>query len=157
MAAQTHEARRPPPQYSHSHYLLVGLALAGLWLLNRDKSLLYHAMQMLAIMGALTALQIVLRLRAGIAPAYARLITAKLVLVALALAGEWLLAPATSRSNAIVATGLVILVTALGPVLDRLATHQATLATAPDQAYLSALNPADDAQPGRKDESHATH
>ena len=42
---------------------------------------------------------------------------------------EWLLAPAIPQSNAIVAAGLVVLVTALGPGLDRLATNHATPAT----------------------------
>jgi hypothetical protein len=112
-----------------------------LWLLNRDKSLLDHALQMLAVMSVLIVLQIVLRRRGGEAPAspraYARLIGAKLVLVALAVGAEWLLAPVAPRSNAIVAAGLVALVTALGPILDRRATNQATPATGPDRAYLS--------------------
>jgi hypothetical protein len=136
--AQTPNPRRRPPtltaqaaQQTRIHYLIVGLAIAGLWLLNRDKSLLYHGVQMLAVMSVLTVLQIVLRRRAGQAPAYARLVGAKLVLVALAVGGEWLLAPETPRSNAIVAIGLVVLVTALGPILDRLATNRATRATGP--------------------------
>jgi hypothetical protein len=141
-------ARRRSPQFSHRHYLLVGLALAGLWLLSCDKSLLFHAVQMLAVMGALTVLQIVLRLRADEAPAYTRLIVAKLVLIGLAVGGEWLLAPETGQSNTIIAIGLVVLVTVLGPVLDRLAANQ---------AYLSAPATPADVRPGRKDESHATH
>jgi hypothetical protein len=92
---------------ARSHYLIAGLAIGGLSLLNRDKSLLYHALQMLAVMSVLTVLQIVLRRRGDEAPAspsaYARLIGAKLVLVALAVGAEWLLAPVTPRSNAIVA------------------------------------------------------
>jgi hypothetical protein len=105
--------------------------LAGLWLLNRDKSLLFHAVQMLALMSVLTVLQIVLSPHAGEVPPYARLIVAKLVLVALAVGGEWLLAPETSRSNAIVAVGLVVLIAALGPALDRLAIRRATSTTRP--------------------------
>jgi len=124
-------------QYSHTHYLVIGLALAGLWLLNRDKSLLFHAVQMLIVMGALTGLQIVLRHRAGIVPAYTRLIVAKLVLVGLAVAFEWLLEPETSRSNAVVAGFLVVLVTALGPRLDRLAADRATLRGAAGQPLAS--------------------
>ena len=146
--ADTREPRRRSPQFSHRHYLLVGLALAGLWLLSRDKSLPFHAVQMLAVMGALTVLQIVLRLRVGEAPAYARLIVAKLVLVGLAVGGEWLLAPETSQSNTIIAIGLVVLVTVLGPVLDRLAANR---------AFLSAPATSADVRRGRKDESHATH
>jgi hypothetical protein len=42
-------------QQPRGHYLIAGLAVAGLWLLNGDKSLLYHAVQMLAVMSALTA------------------------------------------------------------------------------------------------------
>jgi len=116
-------------EYGHIHYLIVGLALAALWLISRDRSLLFHAVQMLAVMSVLTGLQIVLRLRAGERPAYTRLIVAKLVLVALAVGFEWLLAPETSRSNAIVAVFLVVLVTALGPPLDRLAANRARART----------------------------
>src|SRR5204862_5700480 len=64
--ARTHEPRRPPtraarvPKQPRSSYLITGLALGGLWLLNRDKSLLYHAVQMTALMSVLTAVQIVL-------------------------------------------------------------------------------------------------
>lgn len=122
-----------------SHYLIAGLAVGGLWLLNGDKSLLYHAVQMLAVMSVLTVLQIVLDRRHGVAPAYARLIGAKLGLVALAVCAEWLLAPVTSRSNTIVAVGLVVLITAVGPALDRLAARRAKAkaATGPDQAHRS--------------------
>jgi hypothetical protein len=120
-----------------SHYLIVGLALAGLWLLNRDKSLLFHAVQMLIVMSVLTGLQIVLDHRHGKAPAYARLISAKLVLVAVAVGAEWLLAPVTTRSNTIVAVGLVVLITAAGPALDRLAARRAKAraVTGPNQAH----------------------
>jgi hypothetical protein len=149
--AQTREPRRPPThtapaaKQSRSHYLITGLAIAALWLLNRDKSLLYHAVQMTAVMSVLTVLQIVLRRRSGGAPAppsayarlFARLLGAKLVLVAAGVSAEWLLAPMTPRSNAIVAAVLVVLVTALGPVVDRRATNQATPATGPDQASLA--------------------
>ena len=137
--ADTRVVGRPPThaprvvQYSHTHYLIVGLALAALWLFSRDKSLLFHAVQMLAVMGALTVLQIVLRRHAGDVPAYTRLIVAKLVLVALAVGGEWLLARVTSRSNAIVAVGLVVLVTSLGPALDRVAARRAASRTAVDR------------------------
>src|SRR5205809_6394208 len=96
----------------HGHYLIVGLAVGGLWLLNGDKSLLYHAVQMLIVMSVLTGLQIVLERRHGGTPAYIRLIGAKLALVAVAVGAEWLLAPVTSRSNTIVAAGLVVLITA---------------------------------------------
>src|SRR2546423_15073761 len=51
-----------------SHYLIAGLAVAGLWLLNGDKSLLYHAVQMLIVMSVLTGLQIVLDRRHGKTP-----------------------------------------------------------------------------------------
>jgi hypothetical protein len=135
---------------THSHYLIVGLALAGLWLLSRDKSLLFHAVQMLAVMSALTVLQIVLRHHAGEALPYVRLITAKLVLVGLAVGGEWLLAPETSRSNAIVAVGLVVLVTALGPILDRLAASRATPATGPDEAHRSSRNTGNGPEPSTR-------
>jgi hypothetical protein len=49
--------RRPPPptvqaaKQTRIHYLIVGLAVGGLWLLDRDKSLLYHAVQMTAAAG----------------------------------------------------------------------------------------------------------
>jgi hypothetical protein len=153
--AQTRESRRRPPTHTAqaakqigSHYLvplIAGLAVGGLWLLNRDKSLLYHAVQMTALMSVLTVVQVVLDRRGGRAPAspgayarlFGRLLGSKLVLVAVAVGAEWLLAPRTSRSNAIVAAGLVVWVTALGPVLDRLATNQAKPATGPDQAHLA--------------------
>lgn len=131
MAEATEMRRRPPThpvrvvQYSHTHYLIVGLALATLWVLSRDRSLLFHAVQMLGLMSVLTALQIVLRRRAGMVPAYFRLIAAKLVLVALAVGAGWLLARETSRSNAIVAAGLVVLITVVGPLLDRVAARRA--------------------------------
>lgn len=135
--ADTHEAGRRSAtsatqvaQYSHTHYLIVGVALAALWWFSRDLSLLYHALQMLGVMSVLTAVQIVLRRHVGEAVPYLRLIAAKLVLVALAVCSEWLLSPATDQSNAIVAAGLVVLVTALGPVLDRLAARRATSTTA---------------------------
>jgi len=108
-----------------SRYLTAGLVVGGLWLLNGDKSLLYHAIQMLIVMGVLTGLQIVLDRRRGATPAYFRLISAKLVLIAVAVGAEWLLAQATSRSNTIVAIGLVVLVTTAGPALDRLAARRA--------------------------------
>jgi hypothetical protein len=156
--ARTRERRRRSPAHAahvpkqpRSYYLITGLAVGALWLLNRDKSLLYHAAQMTAVMSALTGVQIVLgqimlRRRGGGAPASAgayarllgRLLGAKLVLVAVAVAAEWLLAPMTPRSNGIVAAGLVVLVTALGPVADRGATYHATPATGPDQASLAA-------------------
>ena len=121
LRARTARAARQP----RGHYLIAGLAVGGLWLLNEDKSLLYHAVQMLIVMSVLTGLQVVLDRRHGAAPAYARLIIAKLVLVAAAVSAEWLLAPVTSRSNIIVAAGSVVLVTAAGPALDRLAARRA--------------------------------
>jgi hypothetical protein len=128
----THAAQTA--QYSHAHYLIIGLVLGGLWILNRDKSLLFHAVQMLVVMSLFTGVQIVLRRRAREVLPYTRLVVPKLVLVALAVGAEWLLASVTSRSNAIVAVGLVVLVTALGPVLDRLAARRAAAARAPGQA-----------------------
>jgi hypothetical protein len=53
-----------------------------------------------------------------------------LVAVAVAVGAEWLLDPVTPRSNGIVAAGLVVLVTALGPLLDSCATNQAMPAMA---------------------------
>jgi hypothetical protein len=99
--------------------------------------------------------QIALRRRGGGAPAspsayarlFGRLLSPKLALVAVGVGAEWLLAPMTPRSNAIVAGGLAVLVTALGPVVDRRATNQATPATGPDQASLSAVST-------RKDYTH---
>jgi hypothetical protein len=120
-------------QYSHAHYLLIGLVLGGLWILNRDKSLLFHAVQMLVVMSLFTGVQIVLRRRAREVLPYIRLVVPKLVLVALAVGAEWLLASVTSRSNAIVAVALVVLVTAVGPVLD-LAAKRAGAARGPGQA-----------------------
>jgi hypothetical protein len=147
---EIHKRRRLPERMARaakqprSHYLIAGLAVGGLWLLNGDKSLLYHAVQMLAVMSVLTVLQIVLDRRHGGTPAYARLIGAKLGLVAVAVGAEWLLAPVTSRSNTIVAVGLVVLITAVGPVLDRIAARRAKAkaATGPDQADRSSGSPA---------------
>ena len=112
LMAQTREPRRRPPtptaqaaKQTRIQYLIAGLAIAGLWLLNRDKSLLYHAVQMTALMSVLTALQIVLQIvlrrRGGEAPAppsadariFGRLLGAELVLVAAGVGAEWLLAP----------------------------------------------------------------
>lgn len=126
-------------QQPRGHYLIAGLAVAGLWLLNGDKSLLYHAVQMLAVMSVLTGLQIVAGRHHGKTPAYARLIGAKLALVAVAVGAQWLLAPVTSRSNTIIAIGLVVLITAAGPRLDRLAARRAKAkaATRSDQAHRS--------------------
>jgi len=121
LSARTARAAKQP----RSHYLIAGLAVAGLWLLNSNKSLLYHAVQMLIVMSVLTGLQIVLDRRHGETPAYVRLISAKLVLVAVAVGAQWLLTPVTSESNTIVAAGLVVLVTAAGPALDRLAARRA--------------------------------
>jgi hypothetical protein len=122
-----------------SHYLVAGLAVAGLWLLNGDKSLLYHAAQMLIVRSGLTGLQIVLDRHHRETTPYVRLISAKLVLVAVAVGAEWLLAPVTSESNTIVAIGLVVLITAAGPRLDRLAARRAKAkaATRPAQARSS--------------------
>jgi len=135
LSARTARAAKQP----HAHYLIAGLAVAGLWLLNGDKSLLYHAVQMLIVMSALTGLQIVLGRRHGETPAYIRLISAKLVLVAVAVGAEWLLARVTSWSNTIVAAGLVVLITAAGPALDRLAARRAKAraATRSGQAHRS--------------------
>jgi len=135
LLARTARAGRQP----RTHYLIAGLAVAGLWLLNGDKSLLYHAVQMLIVMSVLTGLQIVLDRRHGERPAYIRLITAKLVLVAVAVGAGGLLAPVTSQSNIIVAAGLVVLITAAGPALDRLAARRAKARAAarPDQANRS--------------------
>src|SRR5215469_15362 len=119
-------ARTEGPRGSSTFtYLIVGLAVAGLWLLNRGRSPLFHAIQMLSVMSVLTGLQIVLDRRHGGTPAYARLIIAKLVLVAVAVGAGWLLAPVTSQSDIIVAVGLVVLITAAGPALDRLAARRA--------------------------------
>ena len=147
----------------YGHYLIAGLAVAGLWLLNGGKSLLYHAVQMLVVMSVLTLLQIVADRRHGKLPAYIRLISAKLVLVAVAVGAGWLLGPVTSQSNAIVATGLVVLITAAGPALDRLAARRAKAkaATRPDHAHRpsgppaagSAHSPADPARFGRASRS----
>ena len=120
-------------QYSHTHYLMIGVVLGGLWILNRDKSLLFHAAQMLVVMSLFTGVQIVLRRHAREALPYARLVVPKLVLVALAVGAEWLLESVTSRSNAIVAVALVAVVTALGPVLDRVAARRAATARGPGQ------------------------
>src|SRR5215470_57528 len=132
LLARTVRAAKQP----RSHYLIAGLAVAGLWLLNGDKSVLYHAVQMLIVMSVLTGLQIVIDRHHGQAPAYVRLISAKLVLVAVAAGAEWLLAPLTSSSNTIIAVGLVVLITAAGPALDRLAARraEAKAATRADQA-----------------------
>jgi hypothetical protein len=140
LSARTARAAEQP----RGHYLIAGLAVGGLWLLNGDKSLLYHAVQMLAVMSVLTGLQIVLDRHHGETPAYIRLISAKLVLVAVAVGAEWLLAPVTSRSSIIVAAGLVVLITAVGPALDRLAARRAKAkaATGPDQAHRSSGPPA---------------
>jgi hypothetical protein len=143
--AQSRESRLRRPthtaqtaQYSHTHYLIIGLVLGGLWILNRDKSLLFHAVQMLVVMSLFTGVQIVLRRRAGEVLPYIRLVVPKLVLVALAVGAEWLLASVTSRSNAIVGVGLVVVVTAVGPVLDRVAAkraaHRSTADSGPGQA-----------------------
>ena len=121
LSARTARAAKQP----RGHYLIAGLAVAGLWLLNGDKSLLYHAVQMLIVMSVLTGLQIVVDRHHGVTPAYLRLISAKLVLVAVAVGAEWLLARVTSWSNTIVAVGLVVLITAVGPALDRLAARRA--------------------------------
>ena len=120
LARMARAAKQP-----HGHYLIVGLAVAGLWLLNGDKSLLYHAVQMLIVMSVFTGLQVVADRHHGKTPAYVRLISAKLVLVAVAVGAGWLLALVTSQSNAIVAAGLVVLITAAGPALDRLAARRA--------------------------------
>ena len=122
-----------------SHYLIAGLAVAGLWLLNGGKSLLYHAVQMLIVMSVLTGLQIVLDRRHGETPAYVRLISAKLVLVAVAVGAQWLLTPVTTVSSTIVAAGLVVLITAAGPALDRLAARRAKgkAAARPGQVHRS--------------------
>ena len=121
LRARTARAAKGPT----GRYLIAGLAVAGLWLLNEDKSLLYHAVQMLIVMSALTGLEIVIQRRHGGAPAYIRLISAKLVLIAVAVGAEWLLAPVTSQSNTVVAVGLVVLITGVGPALDRLAARRA--------------------------------
>ena len=155
LSARTARAAKRP----RSHYLIAGLAVAGLWLLNGDKSLLNHAVQMLIVMSVLTGLQIVLDRRRSVAPAYVRLISAKLVLVAVAVGAQWLLAPVTSESNTIVAAGLVVLITAAGPALDRLAARRAKAraATRDDRAHgfsgppaaASAHRPADSAKFGQ--------
>jgi hypothetical protein len=88
-------------------------------------------------MSLFTGVQIVLRRRAGEVLPYTRLVVPKLVLVVLAVGAESLLASVTSRSNAIVAVGLVVLVTALGSVLDRLAAKRASAAGGPGQVDLS--------------------
>jgi len=135
LSARTARAAKQP----RTHYLIAGLAVAGLWLLNGDKSVLYHAVQMLIVMSVLTGLQIVIDRHHGQTPAYVRLISAKLVLVAVAAGAEWLLAQVTSESNTIVAVGLVVLVTAAGPALDRLAARraQAKAAARREQAHRS--------------------
>ena len=115
----------PMTQYSRAHYLLIGLVLGGLWLLSGGRSLLFHTAQMLAVMSAMTGLQIVLRRRAGQVVPYVRLAVPKLALVGLAVGGEWLLALVTDRSNAIVAGSLVVLVAAVGPKLDHIAANRA--------------------------------
>jgi len=154
-------ARTDGPRRSPSFtYLIVGLAVAGLWLLNRGRSPLFHAVQMLIVMSVLTGLQIVLDRRHGGTPAYIRLISAKLVLIAVAVGAAWLLAPVTSQSNIIVAVGLVVLITAAGPALDRLATRRATAkATArAERAHGSSGPPAGTSAPGvastRRTDSH---
>src|SRR5215831_13247936 len=96
LARMARAAKQP-----RGHYLAAGLAVAGLWLLNGGKSPLYHAVQMLIVMSVLTGLQIVLDRRHGETPAYVRLISAKLVLVAVAAGAGWLLTPVTSESNTI--------------------------------------------------------
>jgi len=149
LRARTARAAKQP----RSHYLIAGLAVGGLWLLNGDKSLLYHAVQMLIVMSVLTGLQIVIDRHHGGTPAYVRLISAKLVLVAVAVGAEWLLAPVTSRSNTIVAAGLVVLITAAGPALDRLAARRAKAkaATGPDQGRRSSGSPAGASAPSPAD------
>jgi hypothetical protein len=85
-------------------------------------------------MSLFTGFQIVRRRRAGEVLPYIRLVVPKLVLVALAVGAEWLLRSVTSRSNAIVAVGLVVLITAVGPVLDRLAARRAAAAGGPSSS-----------------------
>jgi hypothetical protein len=138
-----------PTQYKRSHYLLVGLALAGLWLLSGGKSLLFHAVQMLVVMSLLTGLQIVLRRRAGQVVPYVRLTIPKLALVGLAVGSGWVLSLVTSSSNAIVAAGLVVLVTAAGPRLDRVAANRARSARGAEPVASSTSN-------GHEPIAHAT-
>src|SRR5262249_45102668 len=112
LARMARAAKQP-----RSHYLIAGLAVAGLWLLNGDKSLLYHAVQIGIVRRGWPGVESGLARPRGEPPAYIRLISAKLVLVAVAVGAQWLLAPVTSASSTIVAAGLVVLITAAGPAL----------------------------------------
>ena len=66
------------------------------------------------------------------------------MLVAVAVGAGWLLGSVTSRSNIIVAAVLVVLITAAGPALDRLAARRAKakVAARADQAHRSTGPPA---------------
>jgi len=133
LSARMARAARQP----RIRYLIAGVAVAGLWLLNGGKSLLYDAVQMLIVMSVLTGLQIVRDRRRGETPPYVRLISAKAVLVAVAVGAAWLVAPPTSQSNIIASVGLVVLITTAGPALDRLAARRAKAKAAarPDHAH----------------------
>ena len=142
--AETHPPRRPPRHMAKAvantrmHYLIFGLGIGGLWLLNLNLPLLEHGLQMLAVMTALTVLQILLDRHRGKTPPYARLIVGKLTLLAVAVGAEWLLAPLTSHSNLIVAVGLAVLAATAGPRLEARMAHHTTPTDGPNRAGVSA-------------------
>jgi hypothetical protein len=110
------------PRQTRKRYLITGAAVGGLWFLNRDLPLWEHAVQMLIIMTMLTVLQAVLSRRHGAPPApasaYVRMLGLKWALIALAVVASWALRQRVSHTDTIVAVGLAVLMTVLGPFLD---------------------------------------
>src|SRR5262249_22928604 len=94
LSARTARAAHGP----RSHYLLAVGGGAGWWSSRGDRSFLSPPAQILSVMRVLPGPKMVPTPHPGETPAYIRLISAKLVLVAVAVGAQWLLAPVTSES-----------------------------------------------------------
>ncbi|MDH6128104.1 hypothetical protein [Kitasatospora sp. GP82] len=108
-------------------YALVGAFLAWRWATGGSEPAWEHGLQVLATMAALMALLQLARRRRIRRVGWSVLdrvplrilLPAKVLLVAVALGAQWLLARWTSEAQSIVALGLFLVIAVGGPVLHR--------------------------------------
>jgi hypothetical protein len=115
-------------------YLVAGVALGALWLVNGGRSVWEHALRLLVlVLVVATVLELLRRRRGGARTgsrrAYVRLLTAKLALIGLAFAAEALLAHwsvlGAAGAEDVVALALALAVAVGGPMLHERLTAPA--------------------------------
>jgi ABC-type amino acid transport system permease subunit len=105
-------------------YWTAGLVMGAIWAWNQGEPLWEHAVKLLVLLfvvapAAHFALQRRARRENATGPhlSFPRLVAAKVALVALALGAAWLLRPAMTHADLVIAAGLALTIIAFGPRL----------------------------------------